>query len=113
MVVNDSVEAVLAEKKEAYKVWQRTAAATDKHIYRQINNRAKKVVTKAKEDAWRVWSEDLESTAGQQKMFKMAKQMRKDQKDVLGSNFIKDAGGQLKWNLLKCRKDGEVILKIY
>ena len=40
------MKAVLAEKKEAYKVWQRTAASTDKHIYRQINNRAKKVVTK-------------------------------------------------------------------
>ena len=88
---------MLAEKKATYKVWQRTAAATDRHIYRQINNRAKKVVTKAKKDAWRIWSEDLESTAGQQKMFKMRKQMRKDQKDVLGSssNYITDAGGTI------------------
>ena len=44
----------------------------------------------------RVWSEDLESIDGHQKTFKMAKQMCKDQKDVLGSNFIKDAGGTIK-----------------
>ena len=43
---NDSVEAVLAETKAAYKVWQRTAAATDKHIYRLINNREKKSLQK-------------------------------------------------------------------
>ena len=90
---NDEVGAVIAEKKAAYKVWKRTASESDKHRFRQINNRAKKVVAKAKKDAWVAWSEDLNSTTGQQKMFKMAKQMRKDQKDVLGSNFIKDAGG--------------------
>ena len=48
---NREVEAVIAEKKAAYKVWQRTSADSDKHIYRQINNRAKKIVAKAKEDA--------------------------------------------------------------
>ena len=93
---NDGVEAVIAEKKATYKLWQRTSANSDKHRYRQINNRAKKVVAKAKEEAWAAWSEDLNTAAGQQKMFKMAKQMRKDQKDVLGSNFIRDAVGVIK-----------------
>ena len=45
---------------------------------------------------WQELSQEVESTAAQQKMFKMAKQMRKDQKDLLGFNFIKDAGGTIK-----------------
>ena len=90
---SDEAESVIEEKKAAYKVWQRTLLDTDKLRYRQINNRAKKVVAKAKESAWRAWSEDLYTAAGQHKMFKMAKQMRKDRKDVLGSNFIRSADG--------------------
>ena len=93
---NDDVEAVIAEKKAAYKVWQRTLANSDKMRYRQVNNRARKAVAKAKKEAWISWSEDLGTAAGQQKMFKIARQMRKDQKDVLGTNFIRDSDGTIK-----------------
>ena len=92
---NDEVESVIKEKKAAYKIWQRSLLHIDKLRYRQINNRAKKVVAKAKESAWEAWSEDLFSAAGQNKMFKMAKQMRKDQKDVLGTNFIRSVDGDV------------------
>ena len=34
--------------KAAYKVWRSASAHSDKHIYRQMNNRAKKIVAKAK-----------------------------------------------------------------
>ena len=50
----------------------------------------------AKETALKLWSEDLDTAAGQQKMFKMANQMRKDRKDVLGSNFFRDPDGNVK-----------------
>ena len=42
-------------------------------------------MAKAKESTWRVWSEDLNTAAGQNKMFKMTEQMRKDRKGVLGT----------------------------
>lgn len=92
---SDEVEAVIKEKKAAYKVWQRSLLDIDKLRYRQINNRSKKVVAKARDSAWRAWSEDLYTAVGQNKMFKMAKQMRKDRKDVLGTNFIRGANGNV------------------
>ena len=55
----------------------------------------KRIVAKAKETAWKTWSEDLNRAAGQQKMYKMAKQMRMDKKDILGSNFIRDPDGTI------------------
>ena len=92
---NSEVETVIKEKKAAYKQWQRSLLNQDKHRYRQINNMCKKIVAKAKETAWKTWSEDLNRAAGQQKMYKMAKQMRMDKKDILGSNFIRDPDGTI------------------
>ena len=92
---NDEVESVVKEKKAAYKVWQKSLLDRDKLKYRQLNNRSRKVVAKAMDSAWEAWSEDLNSAVGQQKMFKMAKQMRMDRKDVLGSNFIRSADGNV------------------
>ena len=48
----------------------------------------KKFEAKAKESIWRVWSEDLNTAAGPNKMLEMAKQMRKYLKNVQGTNFI-------------------------
>ena len=90
------VESVIKEKKIAYKKWQRTLLETDKRQYQACNKRAKKEVAKAKESASRTWSEDLDTEDGRQKMFKVAKQMRKDQKDVIGANYIRDSGGNIK-----------------
>ena len=52
-------------------------------------------MAKAKESAWRVWSEDLNTAAGQNKMFKMSKQMRKDRKGVLRTYFTRSADGNV------------------
>ena len=42
-----------------------------------------------------MWSENLNTAAGQNKMFKMAKQMRKDRKNVLGTTFVRGADGNV------------------
>ena len=76
--------------------YRTTLLDTDKQRYKEINKGAKKEVAEAKETAWKLWSEDLDTAAGQQKVFKMANQMRKDNKDVLGSNFIRDQDGNVK-----------------
>ena len=65
-------------------------------MYRVANNDAKRSVGRAKRLAWQEWSDDLHTTEGQQKMYRLAKQMRRDRKDVLGSNFIKDENGAIK-----------------
>lgn len=50
----------------------------------------------AKRTAMEEWSSDLEHANGQRKMFRLAKQMKADQKDVMGTNFIKDSDGAIK-----------------
>ena len=80
----------------AYKTWQRTSLEADKRRYQACNNRAKKEVAKAKVAASRTWSEDLDTEEDRQKMFKVVKQMRRDQKDVIGANYIRDSEGNIK-----------------
>ena len=93
---NDEVERVIKEKQMAYKTWQRSSLEADKRRYQACNNRVKKEVAKAKVAASRTWSEDLDTEEGRQKMFKVAKQMRRDQKDVIGANYIRDSEGNIK-----------------
>ena len=49
----------------------------------------------AKRTAWEQWSSDLATAGGRAKMFKVAKQMRRDRKDV-ETNFIKGEDGAMK-----------------
>ena len=50
----------------------------------------------AKRTAWEQWSGDLGTAGGRAKMFKVAKQMRKDRKDMERTNFIKGEDGVIK-----------------
>ena len=93
---NEEVQEAIKQKKESFSQWQRTGRAQDKHLYRVSNNRAKRAVTAAKRLAWTDWSNGLHTTEGKQKMFKVAKQIRKDKKDIVGSNYIRDTDGTIK-----------------
>ena len=48
------------------------------------------------EGAWEEWSRNLNTAEGRGKMFRVAKQMRKDRRDVKGTNFIKSETGEIK-----------------
>ena len=54
------------------------------------------MVVIAKDRAWKYWSESLQSNKGRAKMFKIAKQMRKERKDIVGSKYVRDENGTLK-----------------
>ena len=92
---NDEIERLIKEKKQTYKAWQASLLEADKRQYRIMNNRVKKEVAKAKEAAWRSWSDDLNTVEGRNKMFKLAQQMKRDKKDVLGANYIRDKDGNI------------------
>ncbi len=47
----------------------------------------------AKERAWTEWSQIIDTAEEKQKMFKMAKQMKKERKDVIGARYVKDEHG--------------------
>ena len=93
---NDSLKALVDGKKLAYKQWQRTKSEADKRVYQERNKQVKREVARAKAAAWSQWSSDLHTMEGKQKMFRVAKQMRRNQKDVLGTNYIKDEVGNIK-----------------
>ena len=92
---NDTVQDAVRKKKEAYKKWQITKLVRDKMVYRQISNETKRKVAAAKRQAWEQWSQNLQSSSGQRKMFKLAKQMKKDKADITGSNYINDESGNV------------------
>ena len=61
--------------------------------YREKTRQAKRTVANAKDKAWKYCSESLQSKEGRAKMFKIAKQMRKVRKDILGSIYLRDEKG--------------------
>ena len=54
------------------------------------------MVAIAQDRAWNYWSESLQSNEGRAKMFKIAKQMRKERKDIIGLKYVRDENGTLK-----------------
>ena len=58
------------------------------------NREAKRTVAIAKDRAWKYWSESLQLNKGGAKMFKIAKQMRKDRKDIVGLKYVRDENGK-------------------
>ena len=91
----DEVQQKIKEKKIAYKAWQHTKTEADKEHYREKNRESKRAVARAKAAAWEGWSADLTTVAGRNKMFRAAAQMRKDKRDVVGTNYIKDENGNI------------------
>ena len=49
----------------------------------------------AKREAWQDWSQKLSATEGQNKMFRVAAQMRKDGRDIHGTKYIKEENGNI------------------
>ena len=83
------------DKKVAFKIWQRTKELQDRRAYMIKNREAKRAVARAKSEALETWCENLNSTEGKRKMFAMAKQLKKDKKDIVGGYFIKSAAGEI------------------
>ena len=89
-------EGVQQKKTVAYNKWQGTREEGDREHYREKKREARREVAVAKRTAWEQWSGDLGTAGSRAKMFKVAKQMRRDRKDVEGTNFIKREDGVIK-----------------
>ncbi len=59
-------------------------------------NGPKRAVAVAKGRAWTEWSQNINIAEGKQKMFKIAKQMKEERKDVIGARYVKDEHGNIK-----------------
>ena len=96
----EEVRQAIAEKKKAFKEWQANRTEEKKEAYKEKTRQAKRAVAVAKDAAWQEWSRDIDSADGRQKMFKIAKQMRKERKDIVGGIYIKDENENI---LVKCQ----------
>ena len=91
---NDAVLQRLREKKVAYKRWQQTGVEEDRETFKERKRVARREIAIAKREAKEEWSRNLNTAEGSGKMFRIAKQIRKDKRDVVGIFFIKsDTGG--------------------
>jgi len=79
----EKVQQAINEKKEAYKIWQGERTEDSKRSYREKKSRARREVAVAKRQAWEQWSQNINTAEGKNKMFRIAKQMKKDRKDVV------------------------------
>ena len=68
----------------------------DRECYREKKREARREVVVTKKTAWEQWSGDLGTAEGRTKMLKVTKQMRRDRRDVEGTNFIKGGDGVIK-----------------
>ena len=62
----------------------------------QFSKREKRAaIGRARKEAWRRWSENLNTREGRNKLFRVVSQMRKDKKDVQVTSFIKNKDGNI------------------
>ena len=93
---NEAVQRAVKEKKEAYKVCQRSGNETDRHAYCSKKREARRCVAISKKNAWFRWSEGLTTREGRNRMFRAAAQMKKDRADIQGTRYVKDESGAIK-----------------
>ena len=89
----DEVRQAITAKRKAFKEWQAEQTEEKKEAYKAKTRQANRAVAAAKEAAWQEWCKEIDGAEVRQKMFKIAKQMRKERKEVVGGIYIKDKNG--------------------
>ena len=89
---NDEVNLAIAEKRQCWKAWKRGG----KEQYIQAKRNEKRTVYTAKKTAEEKKFSDLK--LGMDDIFKIAKQLRKDNQDAIGDKCVKDDSGNLSFD---------------
>ena len=84
---NETVEAAIKDKRKHWKAWQQGGS---KEAYITAKRRAKATVYEAKKTAQEKKFQDLESRDGKNYIFKLAKQLKGDNQDIIGEKCVKD-----------------------
>ena len=91
------VKEAIGEKTLAFKEWQRNQTEENRKMYREKANEAKYAVRRAKDQSYEEWDREINSNEGRLKMFKIAKQMKREGKDIEGGKYIKDERGNIRF----------------
>ncbi len=90
------MQQAIKEKGDAYKKWQRERTERNKGRYKEKSRIAKRAVAVARVRASTEWSQNTDTKERKQKMFKIAKQMKEERKDVIGTRYVRDEHGNIK-----------------
>ena len=82
-------------RSQRVKQWQRSRCELDREKYKLRKREAKRVVAQSKVDSLDAWCEELRYATGRRKMFAIAKQMKKEKKDIVGGYFVKKTSGEI------------------
>ena len=93
---NDDVKDAVTKKKEAFKEYCKNKTEELKAKYREMNNRAKRVVEKAREEE----TEQLLCKFGKDRnsLFRFVRSIKRDAKDVEGSRCMRGKDGKLNFS---------------
>ena len=89
---NAEVEFAIKEKRKLYKEWKKGG---DKEVYLVAKRRARKEVYRAKTVAQGPLLESLNSREGRNRIFKVAKQMKKENSDIVGEQCVRNDDGRI------------------
>ena len=89
------VQRAIKNKKLAFKRWQKSKTDNDRKMYKDASKLSKKAVAKAREESWQTLSRNISKTETQNKMFRIARQMKTEGKDVVQGNFVKSETGEI------------------
>ena len=93
---NEDVKEAIAKKKDAHKEMCKSGTEANKARYKNMKNRAKKVVAKAKKEAAERKLRELSEHPN--KVFKLVKSMKKDGKDFEGGRCMRGSDGRLNFS---------------
>ena len=87
---NNQVEEAVREKRRCFKLWK---AGGSRAAYNTAKRTSKRVVHQAKSEAEKVALQKIDARSGD--VYRLAKQMRCDNQDVMGEKPVKNDAGQL------------------
>ena len=99
---NDEVAAVIREKRRLYRIYDKSKKGSDqlemeenKRRYNEAKRTAKKAVSKAQEVERKKFGKKLDEEDGKGNVFRVAKQLVRKNRDVVGEGCIKDTDGKI------------------
>jgi hypothetical protein len=92
---NDQVEEAITMKRRKWKEWQKGGSREE---YNSAKRDAKSVVYRAKKAAQQKIFQDIDSINGRNHIYKLAKQMKSENQDIIGEKCVKDDNGVLTYS---------------
>lgn len=101
---NNETSEAIKKKRKLFRVAYQTGKEEDKEAYQKSKREAKVAVAKAKEAECSRFADILDKEDSRQNIFKIAKQITRQNKDVTESSCIKDSDGRIVTDECKIRQ---------